>query len=69
MGENTIRYFHGTEKEQALLKQERFRVDCKGDFLVDTMNLLIILGYSCLGLFLYVYLHVSSMCMHAEGRG
>lgn len=28
--------FHGTEKEQALLKQERFRVDFKRDSLVDT---------------------------------
>lgn len=36
MGENTVPYFHGTEKEQALLKQERFRVDFKGDFLGDT---------------------------------
>lgn len=27
---------HGTEEEQALLKQERFRVDFKRDSLVDT---------------------------------
>lgn len=36
MGENSILHFYRTEKTQALLGQERFRVDFKRDFLVDT---------------------------------
>lgn len=36
LGGDTILLFCGTEKEQALLKQGRFRVDFRRDFLTDT---------------------------------
>lgn len=37
MGEDDILLFYGTEKEQALLKQGRFKTDFRRDFLMDTL--------------------------------